>query len=110
MSDDPVELISAGISNSGVGGLLATSLVDLSMMFYNDRTRRYGGQSVSDIIFGPSAATVKDVGQVMFNTAEDIIEGDEMSESDKKRAKRLIPFLNLFYIKALTERLNDEDR
>lgn len=99
LSDDPVEMLLDGISRSGLSGLIGTTAMDIGLNRYNKKTRRFGGEHLASIAFGPSIGLLKDAS----NLANQLLDG-KATNKDIKAATRLIPYNNLFYIKALTER------
>lgn len=102
--EDPVEILLDGISRSGVSGLLGTTVLDTSRAFYSERTRRFGGKFVSSNILGPSAGQIEE----LVRATQGLVDGD-VNDREIKAGLRMIPFMNLFYIKLLTEQAFDED-
>ena len=101
---EPEELFLSGVSRSGVGGLVATTLLDLGLNFYNEKTRRFAADNASSVFLGPSAGQI----ETIIRTMQRVSDG-EVSDADKKAVTRMLPFMNLFYIKALTDRAFDEE-
>lgn len=104
-STDPIELIGEGISRSGIAGLLATVPIDMSLTLYNQKSRRYGGKYLLGQVIGPTFGMTQDIGDMLGR----LTDGD-MSESDKKAALRLLPFMNLFYIRYLTDKAFNDSK
>jgi len=102
---EPIDYLLSGISNSGMLGLLGTSVIDTAHSFYNDETARFGGSFVSSAILGPSASQIKTVA----DTTSNLLSGD-VTDSEIKAGIRMIPFSNLFYLKALTDRAFPSER
>jgi hypothetical protein len=99
VEEDFDKLLLDGISRSGMLGLVSTAVLDTGISFYDEKTRRFGGKFVAGNILGPSAGQIEESTRAIAN----IIEGD-MTDKEKKAAIRMIPFSNIFYIKALIER------
>lgn len=105
ISDDPTEFILEGISNSGVLGLLGTTALDISRVYANPSTRRFGAESVQGVVLGPSATLIEDLAMRTGN----LLDGN-MTEKDKKKFAQMLPYMNLFYIRILTERAFKDDK
>lgn len=99
ISDDPIQVTLDGMDRSGLTGLLGTTVVSTAKTFYDEKTRRYGGKSVSSNILGPSASQIEELTRSLAG----VVDG-EITENDTKALMRMIPFMNLFYIKGLTDR------
>ncbi len=98
-SYDPVDMLWSGMSNSGMLGLMGTSVIDTAHSYYNDKTSRFGGSFVSATLLGPSASQVK----TLVDSTANLLDGN-VTNQDIKAGIRMIPYANLFYIKALTDR------
>lgn len=101
-SDDPVELLIDGISRSGVAGLIGTTAIDIGLNLWNDKTRRFGGNLASALL-GPSVSQA-------FQ-AEDLLgrlTTGRLTDKEIKAALQMLPFANLFYIKAATDQVFKE--
>lgn len=99
ISDDPWEVLLDGVARSGVLGLLMTTILDVGNTFYSEKTRRFGGKNLSSNILGPTGGQIEGLATAIAGLAD----GD-VTNADMRRAARMIPFLNLFYIKAITSR------
>lgn len=102
--ESPEELLLEGISRSGVLGLLGTTVLDLGSTFYNEKTRRFGGKFASSAILGPSASQIEEI----VRAGQGLVQGD-VTDKEIKAIQRMIPFMNLFYIKAITERIFNQE-
>lgn len=103
IEDKPEDILLEGISRSGILGLAGNTILDTARVYSNDKTRRFGANHLESIFLGPSVGHVKEV----IKSGEAIADG-EMTDKEKKAATRLLPFMNLFYIKFLTERAFNE--
>lgn len=103
IKENPEELLLDGISRSGILGLLMTTVLDTGKTFYSEKTNRFGGKFVSSNILGPSAGQIEELTRAL----QRVTDGD-VTEKDIKALLRNIPFNNLFYIKALTDRVFSE--
>ncbi len=96
---DAVDMLTMGISNSGMLGLVGTTVLDVSRSFYNKETSRFAGDFASSAVLGPSASQIKPIVDVTKN----LFTGS-VTNSEIKAGLRMIPYTNLFYLKAMTER------
>ena len=104
IDDSPEEILMDGISRSGIMGLLGTSILDTAKTFYSEKTNRFGGKFVSSNILGPSAGMIEEGTRALQGVTD-----GEVTDKDMKALLRFIPFANLFYIKAISERALAED-
>ena len=102
--DNTANLLLEGVSNSGILGLIGTVVLDTGKTLYNKDSRRWGGSNLQSNVVGPSVSQV----EPLVNAVAGLVDGD-ITDRDKKAAMKMIPFLNIFYIKALTEEVFDDD-
>lgn len=101
----PDEVILNGISRSGVTGLLAGTALDFSMNVMSDDRSRYAGKFAQGAVIGPSFGMIEDTVKTMQRMTD-----GEVSDKDTKAALRFLPFNNLFYIQALTNRFIEDTK
>ena len=102
-SDSYTEFLTNGISNSGVTGLLGEAASALNPWY---KSTRYAGITAESFLLGPSANLVSD-GQ---SAIAGIIGDTELKDSDLRRMGRMLPFQNLFYIRALMNNVGDNQK
>lgn len=105
IADKPVEedfgkFLVNGISNSGVSGVMGEAVSALNPWF---KSTRYAGITAESFILGPSANLISD-GQAAI---AGIIGDTELKETDLRRMGRMLPFQNLFYLRALYNNVGD---
>jgi hypothetical protein len=64
---------------------------------------RYYARGILTDILGPSAGLIEDVGYAI-NAASGAVQGDEVTDADRAKALRMMPFNNLFYLRYGLER------
>lgn len=106
LSDDPAEWIMKGVDKSGVTGWLfdalnitgkfTRGLTSPDSLIKGEPMGRYAGQNALEALLGPTAGLVGDAAQVAGST----VTGD-WSRGDVSRARRMIPFQNLFFVRWL---------
>ncbi len=94
-------LIAEGVSRSGVSGILGETWFGLNPW---TRSTRFAGMKFGNFVFGPSAS----VAQNMYATAARMATGD-FGDSTIKKLRRLIPFNNLFYLRATVNAFGDDN-
>lgn len=99
------DLVLDGLNRSGVLGLVGTTILDSGKNFFDSKSKRYAADNIESVFLGPSAGTISGLTKAI----QGLTDGD-VTEKDLKAIQRFIPFMNLFYIKAITERLLDEDK
>lgn len=103
---DPESLLIAGISRSGVAGLLGTTMLDVGRTFAGEHSR-FGDDALLGAIAGPSAGTVQDVAKIINGVKKGVTEGDwDKAES---AAIKMLPFQNLFYLRLLMDEIFGEE-
>ena len=100
---DPTDLLLAGISRSGIGGLMAGTALDLGRALSGDYGTRYGDDSLAGAVFGPSLSTVQSTGKLLAHAFKDAEEG-EIGKS-AEIAGKMLPFQNLFYTNSLFSKI-----
>lgn len=98
--DDPEEIILQGMQSSGFLGLIGSVALDTTMSVTNPKYSRYASSKFQSQLIGPSFGLAKDG----FESIQRLTDG-EITANDQKAFLRLIPFNNVFYIKALLDRL-----
>lgn len=106
-NEDIDALILDGISRSGVGGLVATTALDLGRGFTGEYATRFGDDALLGAIMGPSAGLIQDTAKVITTTIKEAQEGEEDKAYDK--AAKMLPFQNLFYLKRLMQEAFGEE-
>lgn len=105
---DPADLLLAGISRSGIGGLMAGTALDLGRALSGDYGTRYGDDSLAGAVFGPALSTVQSTGKLLAHAFKDAEEG-EINKS-AEIAGKMLPFQNLFYTNSLFSKIfGDEE-
>jgi len=104
VEEDYDKFLLDGIARSGFLGLVGTTVLDASLVYSNKKSRRFGADNIAGAIVGPSIGRIDDV----VKAVERNVDGD-VTDKDIKTAGRMLPYMNLFYIKALTERVFDKE-
>ena len=63
---------------------------------------RYYARGLLTDVLGPTAGLLEDTGY-MVHAASGLARGEQLSESDKAKGARMLPFNNLFYLRAVLE-------
>jgi hypothetical protein len=63
---------------------------------------KYYSRSIVQDLFGPTVGLAEDIGSSV-NAASRWMSGETLSDSDRARGIRMLPFNNLFYLRAVTE-------
>lgn len=100
----PEGLLAAGLSRSGVLGLVGTTALDLGRTLAGESTNRYGDSAVLGAALGPTAGALSDLGKLGSKLSD-----GEMDEKDAKAVSKLLPFQNLFYLRMLMEKAFGEE-
>lgn len=93
-------MIIEGVSRSGISGILGDSWFGLNPW---SGSTRYAGLKFHNFAFGPSASTAGN----LYSTAAGLMSDGSLSESEAKKLRRLIPFNNLFYLRAAVNAYKD---
>lgn len=93
--------LSAGISRSGLAGILEIPLFGLNP-WINDG--RYAGQNVVDIVGGPSLGMIRN-GYRAISGFTDF----DIDEADQQAIIKMVPYQNLFYLRAGFELTKGDD-
>ncbi len=98
------DLLKLAVSNSGMGGLLASEAFNLVLRspVNSKNAHRYQNKGVVEYLGGPSASTLNNV----YKLLKSIGTGD-FDEGTAKTALKLMPYNNLFYIKGLMRQLDN---
>src|SRR5574343_69855 len=105
---DPTDLLLAGISRSGIGGLMAGTALDLGRALSGDYGTRYGDDSLAGAVFGPALSTVQSTGKLLAHAFKDAEEGE--IDKSAEIAGKMLPFQNLFYVNMLLDKIfGDEE-
>jgi hypothetical protein len=103
--DDIDKLLIEGINRSGVTGLFGDYVMGLSNAFLGTQANsRYAGRSIEGLFLGPSADIVKDLGQAAVNATD-----GELTEADANKLRRMTPFNNVFYLRMLMNKLQEDE-
>ncbi len=68
-----------------------------------EQPSRYYARGVLTDIFGPTAGLTEDIGYAI-HAATGLATGESLSEADKAKGVRMLPFNNVFYLRAVLER------
>lgn len=111
-SDDPRKWISEGLDQSGTLGWIfeanniaekvTRGRVGVNAALGAPPASRYASRSITDSLLGPSVGTVDDAASLVGAAAE-----GKVGRSDLHRARRLLPFQNLFYLRWLFDHAED---
>ncbi len=98
------ELLKLAVSNSGMLGLISDPLFNqiLRNSVSSKNSYRFQNNGMIEYLLGPSASTINNTYKVL----KDIGSAD-ISDSTVKKAIRLTPYNNVFYIRGLYNLLND---
>jgi hypothetical protein len=112
-SDDPRKWISEGLDQSGTLGWIfeANNVAEkvtrgragVNAAMGVAPSSRYADRNIMDTLMGPSVGTVNDAASIVGSASE-----GKLSRSDLHRARRLLPFQNLFYLRWLFNHAEDE--
>ncbi len=84
------------LAGAGAQGLYGRRIDALSL-------DRFANRSIVDIVLGPAVSTVEDVGAAATALATRNEREDAFDERDAERVRRLLPFQNLFYLRAILD-------
>ncbi|MEJ2816384.1 hypothetical protein [Caulobacter sp. CCG-8] len=111
-SDDPRKWISEGLDQSGTLGWLfeanniaekvTRGRVGINAAMGVAPSSRYADRDITDTLLGPSVGTVNDAANLVGSASE-----GKLSRSDLHKARRLLPFQNLFYLRWLFDHAED---
>ena len=96
---DPTRLLLEGVSNSGMLGMIASMPLDLGLTLFNDKSRRFTGNRMQSQVLGPTPGLVDNVGDFLGGATD-----GNWTNKDSRDTLRLLPYMNIFYIQALTNR------
>jgi len=112
-SDDPKKWLSEGLDQSGTMGWIfeannmaekvTRAKVGINPALGVAPASRYVDRNVVDSLLGPSVGTVNDTASLVGAASE-----GKASRSDLHKARRLLPFQNLFYLRWLFDHAEDE--
>jgi hypothetical protein len=106
------EWVREGIDRSGLLGLYFdlegmagafSSGMTPSALLTGSEPSRYASRNALARIMGPSAGTLQQAVELTSNTSKHLREHGEITTRDLHRAVKMTPFLNLFYLQALTK-------
>lgn len=112
-SDDPKKWLSEGLDQSGTMGWIfeanniaekvTRGKVGLNAAMGVAPASRYASRDITDTLLGPSVGTVNDAASIIGSAAE-----GKATRGDLHKARRLLPFQNLFYLRWLFDHAEDE--
>ena len=112
ISDSWETLVYEGLLRGGGLGLYSDALSISQKLTNNwftlgdkigiEMASKYYSRSIVGDIAGPTIGLIGDVGQ-NINTASRLLSGEEVSDSDRARGVRMLPYNSLFYLRAVTE-------
>lgn len=108
-STDLDKLMLEGISRSGLAGLQADYALALNP-FSSSRSSRWAGLSAQGVILGPSANVIGDVYSGANNVRKAAFGDKELTNGEMKQIIKLLPYSNLFYTRALFDKLKEDDK
>lgn len=107
---DPAKLVVEGLDNSGVMGYfwdvnntieqLTRGTVGVSPLIGESTMSRYASRNWYGAIMGPSLGTLTEAG-----VSISAVSSGDISESDVRAIRKLLPYQNLFYIRRLLDEL-----
>lgn len=100
IDDDPLRLVSEGISRSGVSGMMGD--INFGLNPWSGSTR-YAGLKFTGYAFGPSAAVAANA----YGAAASMAQDGKVSDASLGKLRRLVPFNNLFYLRAAVTAYKD---
>jgi len=92
------EFMLKGIAQSGLLGLVGTTVLDVSMAAMDPKQKLYLGDRVASAALGPSVSQISGMTKVL----QKLTDGDVTSK-DVNAASRMVPFMNLFYLRILLD-------
>jgi hypothetical protein len=98
------KILTESISRSGVSSLMTDAAFALNPY---SASSRYAGLNAQSYILGPSANQLSDT-YVALNILRESAEGGEMSETDKNKLTRLLPFHNLFWLRMASKKVGNK--
>lgn len=87
-----------GIPRSGMAGLMGDATFALNPWI---ATGRYAGLNAQSYILGPSANMIGDT----YSAVHGVTDG-ELTEADKRKLTRLLPYHNLFWLRVMMDKLD----
>lgn len=115
-STNPAKWVVEGIDYSGLTGWLMEAnnmsekfsggRVGINRLIGEEQATRYASRGKLAAIGGPTAGLIEDAGQIVGNVAMAAIPGEDgkrrpLTRADVGRARRLIPFQNVFYLNSV---------
>ena len=104
--EDAHKILVEAVSRSGVGSLMTDATFALNPL---SQSSRYVGLNAQSYVLGPSANIVSDGFQAL-NVAKRAAEGEELSETDKNKLTRLMPFHNLFWLRMAIDKVGNKEK
>jgi len=112
ISENPQTLAYEGLLRGGALGLYSDGMAISQKMTQNwfglgdqlgiETPSRYYARGLLTDVLGPTAGLAEDAGY-MIHAASGLARGEQLSESDKAKGARMLPFNNLFYLRAVLE-------
>lgn len=103
MDESPTGLIAEGISRSGIAGFMGDYYMAMNP-WSQAGTTKFGNASRMGRLLGPSYGKADDAMTVFY----DVMHGD-LSNQDKRKIKKFIPFSNLFYLDQTLKALDGDN-
>ncbi len=110
---DPAKLLVEGLDNSGVLGYfwdvnntlekVTRGKVGVSSIIGDSTMSRYASRNAVGALLGPSFGTVSDVASTVG-----ALSSGELTESEIRTMRKLLPYQNLFYTRALLNKIEGE--
>lgn len=110
----PNNLIVQGIDRSGMLGIImeANNIFEkvgapgLGRLAGKAPASRYASRSIPEALFGPTLGTISNVGLALHGAFSE----NELTDSDKRNLRKLVPYNNLFYIQWLMNSVNENTK
>lgn len=111
---NPANLIVQGIDRSGVLGVFmeANNVFEkvggkgIGRLAGQPPASRYYSRSLDEALLGPSLGTISNIGRAAYSGFSD----EDLTKSDKRNLRKLVPFNNLFYLRWLAQNVDSGTR
>lgn len=112
LSDDPSKLLVESLDRSGAFGYFwdinniiekaTRGSIGVNAAIGAEPMSRYASRNIMGSLLGPSVGTVQDIFQVTGSASQ-----GEMTKSDIRAMRKMLPYQNLFYIRSLLDKLEE---
>ena len=114
ISSNPNQIIVESLDRSGAFGYfwdvnniaakMTNGEVSVQKVFGADPVSRYASRNIIGAMFGPSVGKIEDVRSITGNLSSE----GELSQSDIRKLRRMLPGQNLFYMRQLLDKLEED--